>query len=213
MNIEIPNIFFTSFNDITFHDEPHKYYVGNDELISVTTLIHRYQEEFNEDYWSKYKAEEFSVTQKEILRVWDFINKKGTIKGSAIHDYAENLFQNKIFEYPEQLILNEFGFDPVLPEYLITKKHVDRFYDDVKNSYFEYENYDKEFLDKIFFAFRFECQSILNRKNSFKSGSLTHEYTINNRKKKEFLGKSDKYLNDLKVFNIVQKKLQKIKNA
>ena len=88
-----------------------------------------------------------------------------------------------------------------------------RFYDDVKNSYFEYENYDKEFLDKIFFAFRFECQSILNRKNSFKSGSLTHEYTINNRKKKEFLGKSDKYLNDLKVFNIVQKKLQKIKNA
>ena len=26
----------------------------------------------------------------EIKRAWKFINKKGTMKGSAIHDYAEN---------------------------------------------------------------------------------------------------------------------------
>lgn len=132
MDIQIPNKLFTSFNDVTFHDEPHKYYVNNKELISVTTIIHRYQEEFKEDYWSNYKAEEYSLSQREVLRAWEFINKKGTIKGSAIHDYAENLFQNKIFPYPKQLILDEFGFDPVLPEYLITKKHVDNFYSDVK---------------------------------------------------------------------------------
>ena len=132
MNIEIPNKFFTSFNDITFHDEPHKYYFDNRELISVTTIIHRYQEEFNEDYWSKYKSDEYSLTQREVLRAWNFINKKGTMKGSAIHDYAENLFQNKVFPYPKELILDEFGFDPVLTEYEITKKHVDRFYNDVQ---------------------------------------------------------------------------------
>jgi len=131
MNIEIPNKLFTSFNDVTFHDEPHKYYVDGKELISVTTLIHKYQEEFQEDYWSNYKAEEYALSQREVLRAWEFINKKGTIKGSAIHSYAENLFQNKVFPYPKQLILNEFGFDPVLPEYEITKKHVDRFYKDV----------------------------------------------------------------------------------
>jgi len=131
MNIEIPNQFFTSFNDITFHDEPHKYYVGGKELISVTTIIHRYQEEFQEDYWSNYKANEYTLSQREVLRAWEFINKKGTIKGSAIHDYAENLFQNKVFPYPKQLILDEFGFDPVLLEYNITKKHVDKFYSDV----------------------------------------------------------------------------------
>jgi len=131
MNIEIPNKFFTSFNDITFHDEPHKYYFDGKELISVTTIIHRYQEEFNEDYWSNYKSEEYSLTQREVLRAWEFINKKGTIKGSAIHDYTENLFQNKVFPYPQQLIFDEFGFDPVLEEYNITKKHVDKFYSDV----------------------------------------------------------------------------------
>jgi len=132
MNIDIPNKFFTSFNNVTFHDEPHKYYVDGKELISVTTIIHRYQEEFQEDYWSKYKADKYVLTQREVLRAWKFINKKGIIKGSAIHDYAENLFQNKIFPYPKQLILDEFGFDPVLDEYNITKKHVDKFYNDVK---------------------------------------------------------------------------------
>ena len=39
---------FTAFNDVTYFDEPHKYYVDDKELISVTTLIHRYQEDFDE---------------------------------------------------------------------------------------------------------------------------------------------------------------------
>ena len=132
MNITIPSELFTSFNDVTFHDEPHKYYVEGKELVSVTTLIHRYQEKFNEDYWLGYKANEYNLTPELILRAWNFINKKGTIKGSAIHDYAENLFQNKIFKYPKELIINEFGFDPVWKEYEITKKHVDKFYCDVQ---------------------------------------------------------------------------------
>lgn len=163
MNIEIPNKFFTTFNDIVFHDEPHKYYVDEKELISVTTIIHRYQEDFEEDYWSRYKADEYDLTQKEVLRAWEFINKKGTMKGSAIHDYAENLFQNKVFPYPEQLILDEFGFDPVLLEYELTKGHVDRFYDDVRGKLIpvrtEMVVYDREsliggMLDILFFNIR-----------------------------------------------------------
>jgi hypothetical protein len=148
--LQIPNELFTAFNDITFYDEPHKYYLNGKELISVTTLIHQYQEEFNEEYWSEYKGNQFGISPVEILRAWKFINKKGTIKGSAIHDYGENLFQNKIFEYPKQLILNEFGFDPVLKEYNITKKHVDRFYNDVHGKLIpirtEFVVYDRESL-------------------------------------------------------------------
>ncbi len=150
MNIPIPSELFTSFNDVTFYDEPHKYYVGGKELISVTTLIHKYQQVFNEDYWSDYKANEYNLTPEIVLRAWNFINKKGTIKGSAIHDYAENLFQNKVFKYPKELILKEFGFDPVWEEYLITKKHVDKFYNDVQGKLIpirtEFVVYDKESL-------------------------------------------------------------------
>ena len=146
----VPNELFTAFNDITFYDEPHKYFIGGKELISVTTLIGKYHEPFDEDYWSGYKATEHNLTPEEVLRAWKFINRKGTIKGSAIHDYAENLFQNKKFEYPSQMILNEFGFDPVLSEYETTKNHVDKFYGDVQGKLIpirtEMVVYDKETL-------------------------------------------------------------------
>ena len=156
----IPPELFTAFNDVTFYDEPHKYYVDNKELISVTTLIHRYQGTFDEKYWSEAKGNQFKIKPKEILRAWNFINKKGTIKGSAIHDYAENLFQNKIFNYPKDLILSEFGFDPVLEEYEITKKHVNNFYNDSHGKLIpiqtEFVVYDKEtqiggMLDMLFY--------------------------------------------------------------
>jgi hypothetical protein len=150
MDFEIPNKLFTTFNDVRYFDEPHKYYLDGKELVSVTTLIHRYQEEFNEDYWSKVKAEEYGLTQKEVIRAWKFINKKGTTKGSAIHDYTENLFLNKVFTYPIHTILDEFGFDPVLEEYEITKKHVHKFYDDMKGKLVPIRTemilYDRELL-------------------------------------------------------------------
>lgn len=130
MVIDVPNKLYTTFNDVTYHDEPHKYYVNGKQLISVTTIIHKYQAPFDEEYWSDYKAKEYGISQRNVKRAWRFINKKGTMKGSAIHDYAENLFLNKVFPYPKELIYNEFGFDPVLAEYNITKKHVDNFHAD-----------------------------------------------------------------------------------
>jgi hypothetical protein len=156
----IPNELFTAFNDITFYDEPHKYFLNGKELISVTTLIHKYQEDFDEDYWSDYKSNQYNIPQKHVIRAWNFINKKGTIKGSAIHDYTENLFQNKEFEYPLQTIINEFGFDPVWNEYQTTKKHVDKFYKDVHGKLIpirtEFVVFDREslvggMLDMLFY--------------------------------------------------------------
>jgi hypothetical protein len=156
----VPAKLFTAFNDVTFYDEPHKYFLDGKELISVTTLIHKYQEEFQEDFWAEIKGCQHDLTPNQVKRAWRFINKKGTIKGSAIHDYAENLFQNKEFEYPLQTIVNEFGFDPVLTEYNTTKMHVDKFYNDVRGKLIpirtEFVVYDREsliggMLDMLFF--------------------------------------------------------------
>lgn len=150
MNIQIPNELFTSFNEVKFYDEPHKYYIGENELISVTTLIHQYQEDFDKEYWSDTKGSEFNIDPFLIKRAWNFINRKGTIKGSIIHDYIENLFQNKVFKYPKELILSEFGFDPIWEEYQITKKYVDKFYNDAQGKLIpiktEFVVYDKESL-------------------------------------------------------------------
>lgn len=178
MHINIPDIsseIFTTFNKLRYVDEPHKYYLNSTELISVTTLIHRYQEEFEEDYWSEKKANDFNLKQREILRAWNFINKKGTIKGSAIHDYAENLFQNKEFKYPKEIIINEFGFDPIINEYNITKKHVDNFYKDAYNKLIpikaEYVLYDNEsliagMLDMIFYNVKMKEYQIYDWKTN-----------------------------------------------
>ena len=158
--IKIPYQLFTSFNDLKYFDEPHKYYVDGNELISVTTLIHKYQDDFDEDYWAQYKANEFGLTKQEILRAWKFINNKGTMKGSIIHDYAENLFLNKIFKYPEEEIINYFGFDPIREEYEITKNHVDNFHKDSVNKLIPIKTelviYDKEsmiagMMDMLFY--------------------------------------------------------------
>jgi hypothetical protein len=190
MNIEIPipHQLFTAFNDVTFFDEPHKYYWEVKELISATTIIHRYKEEFNEDYWSQSKSDQFRVSQRDILRAWNFINKKGTIKGSSIHDYAENLFQNKKFEYPKQTILNEFGFDPIKKEYDITRKHVDKFYGDVQGKLIPIKTelvvYDKEtliggMLDILFYNVRAQEFQIWDYKTNKKLSLKTERRLAN----------------------------------
>lgn len=188
MKIDIPNSLFTTFNDVVYHDEPHKYYLDNKELISVTTLIHRYQEEFDEDYWSNYKATEFNLTPELIVRAWNFINKKGTMKGSAIHDYAENLFLNKIFKYPKEEILKEFGFDPIWDEYQITKNHIDKFHNDVRGKLIPIRTemivYDKQsliggMLDMLFYNVRFNEFQIYDWKSNKKLTRESDKHLLN----------------------------------
>ena len=129
----IPQELFYKFNGITYHDEPHKYFLGNKQFTSVTTLIHNYEEGFDEEKWSGIKGEEFNVHPDDVKYGWKFINERATTKGSAIHDYTENLFLNKVFPYPKDMIVKKFGYDPVEEEYIKTKKLVDKFYETVKN--------------------------------------------------------------------------------
>jgi len=160
MKINIPSELYTTFNSVTYFDESHKYYLNGCELISVTTILHQYLNQFNEEYWAGVKGVEFNLSSKLIKRAWKFINEKGTFKGSIIHDYSENLFLNKVFKYPQIEILRRFGFDPILKEYNITKQHVDNFHTDVQGKLIpirtEFVIYDEEsliggMLDMLFY--------------------------------------------------------------
>ena len=160
---EIPEKLFTSFNNLTYYDEPHKYYVNGKDLMSVTTLIHQYQEEFDEKYWGEYKANEFYMDYNDVITAWKFLNLKGTTKGSLIHDYAENKLWNKVFKYPQKEVIQKFGFDPIKEEYNITKKYVDNFINDSKGKLIpirtEMVMYDEESLiagmaDIVFYNIR-----------------------------------------------------------
>ena len=125
---DVPTKLFTAFNKVTYFDDPHKYFIGKKQLISVTTLIHKFQEEFDEEFWSAKKSQDLNVPQKDVKHGWRYINKVGITRGSVVHDYAENLFQNKIFPYPKQRVEKIFGCDPIMNSYLKSKAHVDKFY-------------------------------------------------------------------------------------
>lgn len=179
-----PTELFTAFNHVKYYDEPHKYFINDRELISVTTLLHKYTEEFDEVYWSINKANEFNETPENIKYLWKFINKKGTGKGSFIHDYTENLFLNKIFPYPKEKIINEFGFDPIIKEYNITKNHVDQFYNDTHGKLIpikaEYVVCDDEYgiggmIDMIFYNVKSKQFQLWDWKTN-KAFSYENEY-------------------------------------
>jgi len=179
--------FLTKFNDITYYDEPHKYFHNEKEYISVTTLIHKYEEEFDEEYWSNIKSEQFDLPQYKIKRAWNFINKKGTTKGSIIHDYAENKLLNKVFKYPKQEIINEFGFDPIKIEYEKTKNHVDNFIKVSKNKLIPVKTelvvYDKESMvagmaDLLFYNVKEKEFQIWDHKTNKAFSKISDRYLL-----------------------------------
>ena len=141
VGIPIPMELFTKFNRIKFHDDIHKYYLGDKNLISVTTVLHKYQEEFDAYYWSNRKKEELQLTQEEVLLYWKALNVKSQIKGSAIHNYAELLYNNKVYKYDNEKSLALLGKDhieilarkgekTIEEEFKIVKTYVDNFYND-----------------------------------------------------------------------------------
>ena len=162
-NLIIPNELFTAFNNVQYYDEPHKYLYDGKQLISVTTLIDKFAEPFEEDYWSARKGSQFKVPQNQILDVWKYINRVGIHRGSTVHDYAEHIFNNKVFPYPKQRIYKIFGCDPIWETYLKSKAHVDKFYADTYNKLIpikvEYVVFDKEYqiggmVDLLFYNVR-----------------------------------------------------------
>ena len=96
LDIPIPTDLLYKFNGIKFHDDIHKYYLGDKNLISVTTLLHEYQEPFNEQYWSEIKAVEYGMTsaRQSIYNDPDVLKANPFFKG-----YSEALSVAKPFAF------------------------------------------------------------------------------------------------------------------
>lgn len=89
------------FDYIHFSEADHKYYYDNETKrfpIGSTGFIHKFANEFDEEYWSKRKAEERGITQEEILAEWKKIADDACYKGTNLHKFAENKINNKYDE-------------------------------------------------------------------------------------------------------------------
>lgn len=88
---EIRHKILTEFKDLKFDEGPHKYYLGDKELQSVSHVTHQFkpEEDFNK-VAIKY-AEKNGFTPEYWLDKWKFNNLKSTVSGTSIHEYGESL--------------------------------------------------------------------------------------------------------------------------
>ena len=143
--------------DIAFNEEAHRYWNINDEqkkFISVTTLIGKFGQPYDKEFWSAYKALEKLLPpdawkvekksllntkrfNKEILDTWQEENRKSCERGTKIHAQLENAF----YKGGKNVKLDKFGIGGkfecrknyteldlpygVYPEYLIYRSSPD----------------------------------------------------------------------------------------
>lgn len=76
---------------ITFSEKDHKYVddLGN-LYTSTTTLIHKYEKEFDTEYWADKKAKDYGKTAEEVKQMWKDITKEACDNGNEKHGYLEN---------------------------------------------------------------------------------------------------------------------------
>lgn len=173
--MNIPIEIFSTFNEIKFEDSSHSYYLDGVKLTSVTTLIHKYTSHFDEEYWLPIKEADYNILESQLKYAWTFLNNHSTYKGSALHNYIENYYFNKLYEYPSKEILEHFGYDPIINQFNIIQKQFHNFY---KISFGkliaikpEYVVYDSEYgvsgmVDMLFYNKKKNCLQIYDWKTN-----------------------------------------------
>ena len=88
---EIRNKILNEFKDLVFDEEPHKYYIGDVELPSVSHVTHKYLVPFDSDTVAERYAENHGMTKDYWLDQWKFNNLRATTTGTLVHAYGESL--------------------------------------------------------------------------------------------------------------------------
>ncbi len=95
------------FNDPEFKFNPtyHKYTYKDEPFESVTRFIQQFHEPFDQEYWSKVKADAAGVPQESILSDWKKLNDYANEIGTGIHQWIEFYFTKVWQEIPSNLDL------------------------------------------------------------------------------------------------------------
>jgi ATP-dependent exoDNAse (exonuclease V) beta subunit len=102
--------------ELEFKEDTHQYFYEGLELFSVTTIIHKYVQPFEEDKvidqmlkgketYRGNKIEYLGLNKEQIKKKWKTINKQATEYGTAVHLMAENYILGLPYsnEFPREL--------------------------------------------------------------------------------------------------------------
>ena len=128
------------FDRYKFYEEPHVYTYIDDNgkeieiSTSVTSLIEEYTNYFDKDKVAEIKAKKEGISKQELLDKWEYDNNFSCTKGTITHAYNEYLWQDKIYEYDKENIIEKFGQDVIEPIWPKLKKICDSFYNKFKDN-------------------------------------------------------------------------------
>lgn len=128
------------FDRYKFYEDEHIYtYLENDNSetqvgISVTTLIGKYENPFDEEKIATLKSLKEGIPKQDILDSWHFDRDFACTKGTYTHAYNEHLWKNEItYDYDKDSVIAEFGYDVLSPVWDKLKHICDSFYDKFKD--------------------------------------------------------------------------------
>ena len=127
-----------AFGDFKFFEEDHHYeYKGKRVGISVTTFIHEYANEFNEQEMAEKSAIKNNKSVQEILDEWHYKRDFSCEKGTTCHEWSQHLWSGN--EY------NELLFDGSI-EYI---NAVNKIQNQAKNFKKDYEDTLEHLYDEL----------------------------------------------------------------
>jgi hypothetical protein len=90
---------YTKFNHILFNDEDHSYIntITGNRYISGTSFIKKFTKPYDSGYYAERKSNKTGVPIEAIIKQWKLSGDLGKTKGTLIHKYNEDLWQNKVF--------------------------------------------------------------------------------------------------------------------
>jgi len=100
---------------VSFDSTTHSYFLEEKRLESVTTILKKFKNEFDSEYWSNVVAKRENVTPHDILARWKEKAFKSTEIGTAIHKIFEDYTDNKYSILNDDFV---FEYNTLRPEYL-----------------------------------------------------------------------------------------------
>ena len=80
-----------TFKDLVFVENGHHYYLNGEEIISVTNVVKKFENEVDFDLVAERKAIKDGCTKEELLDSWKYINLVSTTTGTMVHEFGESL--------------------------------------------------------------------------------------------------------------------------
>lgn len=124
------------FGKYTFIEDGH-YYLCNGKRVGISTtgLIAQYEQKFDSDTISQMVANKRGISQQEVLEEWRIENLHSTIKGSAVHEFAQSLWEGKEYTFDYSNVPKEIDLDRLKSDIEKLIPQAINFYNDYKDMY------------------------------------------------------------------------------